>query len=215
MKWIYIGVGGAIILAIVLVIIFKGDKTPSHNPEISDESEYAIPSDEEQIAELQNLYTDIPEETFEEQFDTFNPWRVEHFLNEWGEETEHKFLSTVIQASGWNINIQYKPGDTQLPQGAFRFSIVDDDGHTEEMWDPVNIYIRGSDGETKAVEVTGVRNNLAFVEDPNTVAALKYYFDQENFDIRMEFEKYLERHTSQGRWESTPGYFNRAVEILL
>lgn len=164
---------------------------------------------------LDSSFSNAMGENSDEYFETFNPWQVHNFVNEWGEETEHKFLSTVIQASGWDINIQYKPGETQLPQGAFRFSIIDDDGHTEEMWGPVNIYIRGSDGETKAVEVTGVRDNLAFVEDPNTVAELKYYFDQENFDIRMEFEKYLERHTSQGRWESTPGFFKRAIETML
>ncbi|MGM9851307.1 MAG: hypothetical protein ACI306_04105 [Muribaculaceae bacterium] len=34
-------------------------------------------------------------------------------------------------------------------------------------------------------------------------------------DIRMEFDKYNERHATQARWEASPGSYGEAINKLL
>lgn len=157
-----------------------------------------------------------PDVNSDEYFETYNPWHIEYLHDEWGEDdTTYPFLSTYLQGTGWNIKLDYMPPTSENPNGLFRLQLVDEDGQSKDMFGPVNILIRGSDGETKAVPVTGVAHGIAFVEDPATVEGLKWYLNKDNFDILMEFEKYNERHRTKARWESTPGFFQSAIDIML
>ncbi|MDE7438765.1 MAG: hypothetical protein K2M93_09810 [Muribaculaceae bacterium] len=165
---------------------------------------------------LAKILEDWPEESDEERFEYANPWRLNHFKNEWGEENPNApFLSTNLQSTPWDINLDFVPSDDITPAGSFRLYIMDSDGMKTDLMGPVSMYVRGADGETYSLEITGVRDGIVFIEDPATVIALKEYLNNEEFDFRLEFEKYLERHSTQGHWSSTPGFFQRAVDKLL
>ena len=151
----------------------------------------------------------------DEYFETHNRWKLSHFTNEWGEEKpDDPFLYTTLYSSQWNIRVDYIPPYSDNPHGLFRFSILDKDGHKENSYGPVDIIVRGTDGETKSVEITATENGFTYVQDPATVEGLKYYFDHEDFDIKIEFENYLERHSAQSHWTCYPGFFTRAINSI-
>lgn len=127
---------------------------------------------------LDSSFSNAMGENSDEYFETFNPWQVHNFVNEWGEETEHKFLSTVIQASGWDINIQYKPSETQLPQGAFRFSIIEDEDTD---------YYPTVESLAKAVEeITGSRHLTTFDACKKALA----YYASRHHDLCYTIEEF-------------------------
>ena len=80
---------------------------------------------------------------------------------------------------------------------------------------PVNILIRGADGETKNVPVTDVTDGVAYITDPGAVAVLMDYLNTDQFDILLEFDKYNERHKTKAHWWSEPGFFNHAIDTML
>lgn len=144
------------------------------------------------------------------------PWNLEYIPNEWGEsDYSRPFIYTILDGTSWNLNIEYVIPSEAIPTGFFIFSIVDDDGHKENSYSPVNIFVRGSDGETKSVKVAQTTDGYTLVSDPLTVAALRYYFDRENFDIRMEFGKWNEEHSTRAFWSCRPGAFMQIVNSLI
>lgn len=190
-----------------------GKKDAANTPAAN---EYAVPSDEEQLAELERICSQLPEESFEDRFECFNPWHKDYFKNEWGEQDLTKpYLYATMGGSNWNIHIDYLPADSEDPYGIFRFYIVDSDGYITSSYEPVNILVRGSDGETMVVDVTGTRDYVTFVEDPSTVYALMQMLDQETFDIQMQFGKWNERHSTQAKWYCDPGFFRHAIDTML
>lgn len=203
------------IIVFMLGIVLTGCNRATNN-KFSRETEYSysIPSDEQQIEELQKMYNDVPEKSFKDKFESFNPWHLEHFQNEWGEDTEKAYIYTILSGNSWNIRIDYIPEDLQATSGVFRFSITDNEGHIQNMYGPVYIIVRDRSGENLSIPVLGVKGSIAFVEDSDAVDGLKALLDNEDFDIRMEFEKYNERHSTQARWESTPGSLQEAIYKL-
>lgn len=209
LKWIIFGVIGAVVVIVGVVIavlsLYSGSSEQIDSYDLSEQ----IPTDT--IAYV----CDYQEET-DNGVSLFNPWRKDFLHNEWGEDDpNYPYLYTVLDGTSWNIQLDYMPPRSEADWESFRFYLLDRDGHITSSYAPVNILIRGSDGETKFVEVTGTRDGITFVEDPTTVEALKYYLDHESFDIRMEFGKYNERHATQSRWECHPGSFQEAIDKFL
>lgn len=201
---------GCIGTMVAIVIILRSTHD-SKAPTYPYDSEELVISD----ASTVTYGYDYPEEIADE-LPIGNPWRKDYFHNEWGEDiTDSPFIYTVLDGTSWNIHIDYIPPTDEMRWGLFRVYLVDDEGHITDSFGPVNILIRGSDGETNALEITGTRDGITFIEDPSTIEELKYYLNQSMFDIRMEFEKYNERHATQARLESYPGLFLEAIDKLL
>lgn len=206
-----------LLLGVVILLASCGNKS---------KRDYA--SEEDSTIEIMEEYVDpsysyAQEETMDfSEYDsgedytlTANPWTKDYFHNEWGEDDmDSPFIYTVLGSTPWNLKLDYIPPTSAQPTGLFRFSLLNDEGGYEDMFGPVNILIRAADGETKAIKVTGVKNSVAFVEDPATVTSLKRHLDQDDFDILMQFEKYNERHRVQTRWESTPGLFMKVTNAI-
>ena len=213
-KWIIILIAIAIII-VTSIVLSNRDTTPPRY-EYSDYTS-AHSSDDNSDYDSEDVNDIIVyEDTIADAFVPSSRWHINYFNNEWGEPNkEDAFLYTTIGGNAWNIRVDYIPSSEEYPYGSFRFSIRDKYGYLEKSSGPVYIIVRGPDGETKNVEVAGTNNSLTFVEDPATVYALKLYFDQYDFDIKMEFDKWLERHSTQGRWIATPGDFQKAIETLL
>lgn len=212
-KWIILSIVTAIIIIVAIVYlkrgndIFYADDIPTEIEATGEEDELAVP--EEAISGWQ-------EESFEEQFERRNPWHKEYFKDEWGEpNTSKPYIYTTLQGTSWNIHIDYSLDSSDGPYELFRLYLVDEEGHITSSYGPVNILIRGSDGVTQEVEVTGTRGSVTFIEAPSTVMTLKHYLDQEEFDILMEFEKYNERHTTKATWYCDPGFFQHAIDTML
>lgn len=145
-----------------------------------------------------------------------NPWCKDFFKNEWGEEDVNlPMMYVLLKSAGWNIRIDYVAPTEANRHGVFRFYLLDDDGYLTDCSGPVNIFVRGAGGGTYNVEVTGTRNGITFVEDPSMIEGLKLLFDQGAFDVRMEFDKYNERHSAQARCESFTGSFQEALDRYL
>lgn len=208
-KWIILV--AAITVIVVLIVIFA-----SSGEKATEAPEYiATPTEEEQQAALEEIFADYPEESFEEQFESFNPWHVDYFTNEWGEpDTSKPMLYSTIGDSYWGIRIQYVPATEEIPQDVFRF-LVTQNGEIANAYGPLEILFRGADGETKRVDVMNEMDYPAYVVEPSTVNALKYYLNHEEFDLRINFGIWNERHHAQGRWTSTPGFFQEAINKLL
>ena len=161
-------------------------------------------------------YSNAPQADLEDCFEFRNPWHKEYFHNDWGEDdTAHPMLVThIIGESLWNLRIEYIPPTEDLPLEWFRVFITED-GNITSMYGPAEILVRGSDGETHNVEVSTVEDYAAYIGEPSSVNILKYYLNQDQFDIRINFEKWNERHHTQGRWWSDAGYFQRAINTML
>ena len=167
-------------------------------------------------AHMEEAFATVLDENSDEYFDINNPWHLDYFKNEWGEtDTSHPMIYTTLQGTGWNIHVDYQLGGSQASSGTFRFYIVDNDGVIQHIFGPAYIYVRGEDGQTSSVPVTGVQNSVVFVENPSTVKYLIHHFNQDYLDILIEFEKYNERHSTKARWESTSGFFERAIKTML
>lgn len=214
-KWIVFGVVSVIVIILIVVIVAiatSGNNDGTNGQIASDayKEEIVAPSDEDQIVELEGNHTDYPDD-MSEQGDILNPWRLDYFKNDRGDTTS-PMIYAVLSGTAWDIHIDYHQNHGA---GTFRIYIEDDEGHKEDMYAPVNILVRGSDGETRIVEVTGVRNGIVFIEDPATVEGLSMYLNNDNFDILMEFSKYNERHSTKARWESAHGCFKSAIDKWL
>lgn len=204
----------------------KAAKVECEYPEVDGnhpEAEVEYPAAEEAIVEapapcesLEEICANIPKESFEERFESMNPWRKGYFKNEWGEDNPNlPYIYTTITGSAWDIHVGYESAkSTQTASGVFGIYIMDEHGHTS-MYAPVNILIRGADGETKNVPVTDVTDGVAYITNPGAVAVLMDYLNTDQFDILLEFDKYNERHATQARWEASPGSYGEAINKLL
>lgn len=198
-------------MTVAIIVIIALSKPGNNEVTYSDDYDAT-----EQICFEEDTITyDIPEEIGDD-LSLGNPWRKDFFQNEWGEDiTNSPYLYTVLNGSGWDIHIDYIPPTSDFRWGAFRFWLLDNDGRLTSSYGPVNILVRGSDGETNSIEVTGTRDGITFVEEPASIETLKHYLNQESFDIRMEFEKYNERHSTQARWNSSDSSLLEAIDKLL
>lgn len=214
---ILIGIGIATIILAIAIIALCGNKDSSINENSYGYTEESpIPSDKEQIAALEKMYADTPEASFEERFELMNPWHKGYFKNEWGEDNPNQpYIYTTLSGAAWNIHIGYESAQSsQTTSGVFGLYIMDSDGKTS-MFGPVNILVRGSDGETMSVPVTDVSDGVAYIADPGAVEGLKVYLNSDQFDILMEFDKYNERHKTQAHWWSESGFFQHAIDTML
>lgn len=212
-KWILLGVGCLIVIAVIIMTVMDNDEEKI--PTDTDPALALARAEEEGDAYMQQVMDNMPKETEEEIFERYNPWSLDYFKNEWGEiDSSNPMLYTTLSGTGWDIHVDYIPITQHNPDESFRFYILDSDSIITTMDGPVNIIVRGSNGVTCDVPVTGVRNSIAFIEDPSTVAGLKMCFDKEDFDIKMEFDKYNERHATQARWTS-PGFLVKSIENML
>ena len=206
-KWIIAVAVAAVAMVVVIVVTTTGGK--------DSEEPYDVATD---VVEADTLYAvdEYAEEEFGDGLTLGNPWRKDYFKNEWGEQnSDSPFIYTVLDGSGWDIHIDYIPPTEEMRWGLFRFYLLDSDGHLTSSYGPVNILVRGADGETSSIEATGTRDGITFVEDPSEIETLKHYLDEESFDIQLEFEKYNERHKTQAHWDACKGSFEEAKNKLL
>lgn len=208
-------IGAVILVAIIIVICLISSKATSTPSVSNDETLDWAAAEAEAQAHMDEVLANCISEDSDEYFELHNRWHIQHFKNEWGEETDRGYIYTILSGTGWNMRIDYIPGDEQAPNGVFRFSIVDNEGFIEDMDGPANIIVREANKETYEVDVKGVQGSMAFVEDALSVEGLKQILDQGSFDILMEFEKYNERHRCQAKFEDTPGFFSRAETSML
>ena len=213
-KWIWWGVVG--LLAVIFLFILAGNNTDDSQINI-DESPGWEAAKAEADAQFEEVLANAAEMNGDDDgLSLGNPWRKDYFHNEWGEDMpEHPYIYTTLSGSAWNIHIGYESAQsTGTASGVFGLYIMDDDYRKTSMLEPVNILVRGSDGETKIVPVTAVNNGVAYIADPETVEGLKAYLNSEQFDILMEFDKYNERHQTKARWDY-PGFFQEAIDKML
>lgn len=208
-------------LTIIGYLVFFNCILSCSNNSKAAETEGEYPEVEEVIPEapsesLEEILAKYPEESFEDRFESMNPWRRGYFKNEWDEDLPDKpYLYTTLPGTGWDIYIGYESAlSSQTASGVFGFSIMDEHGKTS-MYGPVNILVRGTDGETKVLLVTRVDKGVAYVADPAEVEGFKYYLNTDQFDILLEFDKYNERHKTQAHWWSEAGFFQHAIETML
>ena len=189
----------------------KKNETEEEYPLLEEEAVMEAPSES-----LEDIFAKHPEESFEERFESMNPWRKAYFKNEWDEDRPDKpYLYTTLSGTGWGIQISYESAEsTNTLSGVFAIFITDEHGKTS-MYGPVNILVRGSDDETKIMPVTEVHDGVAYIADPYVVEGFKEYLNSDQFDILLEFEKYNERHKTKAHWWSEPGFFKHAVETML
>lgn len=220
---LWCAVGGLALVILLVVLSSKNDNSyPTFDKYSEPETEIV---EETEVVEEKEAFPDYQfEETFSmdsevNEYDGLtlgNPWRKDYFHNEWGEDIlDEPFIYTSLDGQGWNIHIDYILPDNQATSGVFRIYLLDHNYRKTDSRGPVNILVRGSDGETRTIEVTGTRDGITFIEEPSAVSLLTYYLNQETFDIRMEFDKYNERHAAQARWEASPQSFQEAVTKLL
>lgn len=206
-KWI-IQTSIAVIAIIVIIMVSISSGKESKETYYTD--------NEEVLADTIAYATEDDEYALHDDLTLGNPWRKDYFHNEWGEENQNApFIYATIKGDGLDIHVDYVPPTEQSRWGVFRFYLLDDDGHMTSSYGPVNILLRDTNGETESIEVTGTKDGVTFVEDPTYIEVLKHYLDLEQFDILMEYEKYNERHRSQGHWDASSGSFGEAVNNLL
>lgn len=205
-KWVIPAVIVAIVIIVVIIVSVSGSKG-------SKDSSYDVT--EEIVGDTICV---LEGEDYEpiDGLTLGNPWRKDYFKNEWGEKNENSpMIYTILTGTGWDIHIDYVPPTEESRWGLFRLYLVDEDGKMTNSSGPVTIQVRNIEGDTDVVEVTGTRDGVTFIEDPTSIEILKHYLDQETFDIRVEFEKYNERHATQARWEIASGSFQEAIDKLL
>ena len=228
-EWILWVAGGVLVAIFLFVILGRNTDDPQINvnetqgwedgAQLEDETQY-LTNWEAAKAEADPHFEEVladDEEIILDNGLTFgNPWQKDYFHNEWGEKImESPFIYATLDGTGWDIHIDFIPPTEESRWGVFRFYLLDSDYHKTSSYGPVNILVRGTDGDTKVIDVTGTRDGITFVEDPAAIALLKYYLNQETFDLRMEFEKYNERHATQGHWSLSADFFQEAVDKLL
>ncbi|MDE6206410.1 MAG: SHOCT domain-containing protein [Muribaculaceae bacterium] len=207
-------------LFVGFIIIFVFAMIISTNMSSSSEREYPSYAMSENDTEL----SEIPVDAYSEDVDdnSFNnstgPWRKDYFKNEWGEpDTHDPFIMAVLSGDAWNVHVDYLPAySTDSEFGVFRLFLLDRHGSLTSMREPVNIVVRGADGETRYVPVSSVsERGIAYVTEPSAVQGLIMYFDDGQFDIRLDFEKYLEKHHTIASYYGYEGDFKRAVLNML
>lgn len=214
-KWILLVVSAIIIFLIVIILSLKNSLDASKYSDGCYENELSTAVAEEN-GDNYMAFSNDSQANFEDRFETRNPWHKEYLLNEWGEEdTTHPMLVThIIGESLWNIRIEYIPPTDNLPFECFRVYITED-GAITSMYGPAEILVRGADGETHNVEIGTIEDYAAYIIDSSNVNMLKNYLNQDEFEIRINFEKWNERHHTQGRWWSDAGFFQKAINTLL
>lgn len=212
-KWTLWGAGGVLAIIILLIVVCNNNDATQINTNEAQGLEAAKTESDAQFEEALAMAADMNED---EGLTIGNPWRKDYFHNEWGEEiTDSPFIYTILDGTGWKIQIDFIPPTQEWRWGMFRFYLLDNDYRKTSSYDPVNILVRGSDGETRVIDVTETRDGITYVIEPSAITLLSHYLDQETFDIRMEFDKYNERHATQARWESSPGSYQEAITKLL
>lgn len=208
-KLILLGGIGAIVVIVIMVLSISRSEDITYSSSYDSVEESTLNE-----TEVDYAYDDDYSEEVGDGLTVGNPWRKDYFGNEWDEPIPSKpMLYSTIGESYWGIRIEYVPPTNEVPQEVFRFFITKD-GKITEVYGPIEILVRGADGETKKVEVADEKDYPAYIIDPSTVDALKFYFNQEQFDIRINFDIYGEGH-SQGQWRSAPGSLQEAIDKLL
>ena len=93
--------------------------------------------------------------------------------------------------------------------------LENNDGRSENLYAPGNSLVRGSDGEAKTIPVSKFSGGTIYIADPMAVESLKEYLNNHEFDLLLDFEKYLERHKTKTHWWSEQVFFQRAIETIL
>ena len=212
-KWILWGTGGVLAIIILLIVVCNKGGVSQINTNGNQDWGAAKAESDAQFEEALAMAADMNED---DGLSIGNPWRKGYFKNEWGEDNPNlPYIYTTISGSAWDIHVGYESAkSTKTASGVFGIYIMDEHGHTS-MYAPVNILIRGADGETKNVPVTDVTDGVAYITDPGAVAVLMDYLNTDQFDILLEFDKYNERHKTKAHWWSEPGFFNHAIETML
>lgn len=212
-KWILWGIGGVLAIIIMLIVVCNKRDVSQINTNGNQDWDAAKAESDAQFEEALAMAADMNED---DGLSIGNPWRKEYFRNEWGEEiTDSPFIYTVLDGTGWKIQIDFIPPTQEWRWGMFRFYLLDNDYRKTSSYGPINILVRGSDGETRVIDVAETRDGITYVIEPSAITLLSHYLDQETFDIRMEFDKYNERHATQARWEASPGSYGEAINKLL
>lgn len=204
------------ICTLLLVLMATGCSIKSKEAENAVDDEYPAFAEEAQAENLEDILAKFPEESFDERFESMNPWRKGYFKNEWDEDIpDNPYIYTILSGSPWDVRIAYESAQSsQTTSGVFGINIMDEHDATS-IEGPVTILVRGSDGETKTIPVSKFSGGTIYIADPMAVESLKGYLNNDEFDILLDFEKYLERHKTKAHWWSDSGFFQRAIETML